>query len=50
MEKRTLQKLIRYHKMGLNQYRMQMSPSTQYLEEQTVKALEELEKYSTEKT
>jgi len=34
--------LIRYHEEGLNQYRQHMGPSSQYLEEQTVKALREL--------
>ena len=42
MEIKELEALIRYHQNGLAQYRLQMSPAAQYLEEQTIKALEEL--------
>ena len=42
MTNKELQLLIDYHKTGLEQYRMQMTLSAQYLEEQTVKILEEL--------
>lgn len=37
-----LKKLIRFHKGGLSTHRFVMNPSTVYLEEQTVKKLEEL--------
>lgn len=42
MKSAEIDALIRYHRAGLEQYRLQMSPSTQYLEAQTIKALEEL--------
>ena len=42
MEIKELEALIRYHQNGLAQYRQHISPSAQYLEEQTIKALEEL--------
>lgn len=45
MKIKEIDALIRYHKTGLNQYRMHMSPASQYLEEQTIKALEELKSY-----
>jgi len=44
MEIKEIDALIRYHKNGLEQYQMQMSPSAQYLEVQTINALEELKK------
>jgi len=44
IEKTEIERLIRFHRDGLEQYRLQMSPSAQYLEAQTVKALEELKK------
>jgi len=42
MEKRELESLIRFHRVGLEEHRQFMSLSAVYLEEQTVKALEEL--------
>jgi len=39
-----IKNLIRFHQAGLDQYRQHMSPSAQYGEEQTIKALKELEK------
>jgi len=42
MNKDDICRLIEYHQNGLDQYRLQMSPSIQYLEEQTIKALKEL--------
>ena len=42
MESREIDNLIRFHKSGLNEHRQLMSPSAIYLEEQTIKALEEL--------
>ncbi len=38
-----LAKLISYHKAGLEQYKFTMSQSAQYLEEQTIKSLRDLE-------
>lgn len=43
MEPKELKQLIAFHQSGLEQYRHMMSPATQYLEEQTIKALKELE-------
>ena len=40
MEAKDIDKLIAYHREGLAQYRLQMSPSAQVLEELTIKALE----------
>ena len=45
MERKELEALIRFHQDGLNQYRQYISPSAQYLEEQTIKALKELEEH-----
>ena len=42
MEAGEIKRLIDYHQAGLDQYRQYISPSTQYLEEQTIKALQEL--------
>lgn len=42
MEKNELEDLIRFHRAGLAEHRQFMSPSAIYLEEQTIKALEEL--------
>jgi len=42
MDKKELESLIRFHKAALAEHRQFMSPSTMYLEEQTIKALEEL--------
>lgn len=42
MEVKEIEALIRFHKDGLDQYRQHISPSAQYLEAQTIKALEEL--------
>lgn len=42
MDKKELENLIRFHKAGLQEHRQFMSPSAIYLEEQTIKALEEL--------
>ena len=42
IEIKDLEKLIRYHEDGLAQYRMQMSPAAQGLEELTIKALKRL--------
>lgn len=39
---RTLNKLIRFHENALAQHRFLMTPSTVYLEEETIKALNEL--------
>ena len=50
MELKELDGLIRYHKDGLSQYRLHISPSAQYLEEQTIKALEELREHIVEVT
>jgi len=36
-------KCLQYHRDGLAQYRYTMSPSAIYLEEQTIKYLEELQ-------
>ena len=36
--------LIRYHQSALDQYVRIISPSAQYLEKQTIRALEELKK------
>lgn len=44
MEVKEIEQLIRFHQNGLNQYRQHISPAAQYLEEQTIKALEELKK------
>lgn len=45
MEIKEIDALIRYHKSGLEQYRQHISPASQFLEEQTIKALEELKSY-----
>lgn len=45
MDQKEIKQLIAYHQDGLDQYRQHMSPSAQYLEEQTIKALKELEKH-----
>ena len=42
MENKEIEQLIAFHQAGLDQYRQHMSPSSQYLEEQTIKALQEL--------
>ncbi len=42
MDSNELKHLISFHKSGLEQYRQFINPSAQYLEEQTIKALEEL--------
>jgi len=42
VEEKELKALIRFHKGRLSQYRQYISPASQYLEEQTIKALEEL--------
>lgn len=39
-----INRLIRFHKYGLQQYRHYISPAAQYSEEQTIKALEELKR------
>ncbi len=39
---REIEALIRFHQDGLVQYQMQMSPSAQVLEEQTIQALNQL--------
>lgn len=44
MEVKEIETLIRFHQNGLDQYRQHISPAVQYLEEQTIKALEELKK------
>jgi len=44
VEIKEIEALIRFHQDGLDQYRQHISPSAQYLEEQTIKALEELKK------
>jgi len=44
MDVKEIEVLIHYHQAGLQQYRHHISPSAQYLEEQTIKALEELKK------
>ena len=44
MEIKEIETLIRFHQGGLGQYRQYISPSAQYLEERTIKALEELKK------
>lgn len=41
IEPNVLDNLIRYHKAGLAQYVMHMGISSQYLEGQTIKALEQ---------
>ena len=45
VEKKEIEQLINYHQAGLDQYRQHMSPSSGYLEEQTIKALKELEQH-----
>ena len=42
MDLKVLKQLIAYHQSGLDQYRQHIGPSAQYLEEQTVIALQEL--------
>lgn len=42
MEIDDIERLIRFHQVALEQYRQHISPSAQYFEEQTVKALKEL--------
>jgi len=42
MDLKVLKQLIAYHQDGLDQYRQHMGPSSQYLEEQTIIALQEL--------
>ncbi len=42
MDLKVLKQLIAYHQGGLDQYRQHMAPSSQYLEEQTIVALQEL--------
>lgn len=42
IEPEEIKRLIDYHQGCLLQYRHYISPSAQYLEEQTIKALEEL--------
>jgi len=49
VEVKEVDALIRFHRDGLAQYRQHMSPSSQYLEEQTIKALEELKKLLSDK-
>lgn len=44
MEVKEIERLIHFHQDGLDQYRQHMSPAAQHLEEQTIKALEELKK------
>lgn len=44
MDIKEIEALIRYHQDGLSQYRQHMDPAAQYLEEQTIKALNELKK------
>lgn len=39
MEKKDLDELILFHQDGLDTYRLQMGPSAQYMEEQTIRAL-----------
>lgn len=41
-KEKLLASLIRYHKAGLSEHKFTMSPSAVYLEERTIKALEEL--------
>ena len=43
MEPEEIKQLIAYHQAGLDQYRLQMSPSVQRLEERTIDALKELQ-------
>ena len=50
MQSKEIAELICYHPAGLDQYRQQMSPSAQYFEEQTIKALEELLKRMEQET
>ncbi|GAI96263.1 unnamed protein product [marine sediment metagenome] len=42
MEREDIEALIKFHKAGLREHRQFMSISAVYLEEQTIKALEEL--------
>ncbi len=42
MENKEIEQLIRFHEGGLAQYRWLMDPSSQYMEEQTINALQEL--------
>ena len=42
MEIKELETLIRFHEIGISQYRHLFSISVLYLEEQTIKALQEL--------
>jgi mevalonate pyrophosphate decarboxylase len=42
MEDKDIEKIIKFHQDGLDQYHYQMSPSAQVLTEQTIEALEEL--------
>ena len=44
MEVKEIETLIIFHQDGLDLYRQHMSPSAQYLEEQTIKALKDLKK------
>jgi len=44
MSQSQLADLIQFHKDALSQHRLFISPSTIYLEEQTIKALEELKR------
>lgn len=43
MEEKEIEKLIQFHQDSLDMYRVQMNPAAQYLEEQTIKALKELQ-------
>ena len=48
MDIKEIESLIRFHKNGLDQYRQLLGLSAQVLEEQTIKALEELKKLCNE--
>ena len=50
MEVKELDKVLAFHRAGLDQYRQFMSPSAQYMEEQTVRALSVLRLLMVEKT
>ena len=45
MDQEEIQRLIDYHQACLDQYRQYISPAAQYLEQQTIKALKELENH-----
>ena len=49
MELKEIQALIRFHEAGLAQYRQVIAIAAQYLLEQTIKALRELEEITKSK-